>query len=186
MDTNINNKIIDLVKRSIKYYLEKKEFFRPNEKDYTEEVFQQKRGVFVTIMVRNNLRGCIGCIEPDNYVYQLIARNAVEAAFFDPRFYPLTQEEFEDCDLEVSVLTEPKDYVYDNFEVLLKFLDEKKPGLVIEKDSNKATFLPSVWEELHEPEDFLSHLCLKAGLEHNIWKKDKIDVQYYFTDIYKS
>lgn len=145
----------------------------------TPEIFQKRLGTFVTINIEGNLRGCIGHIIPREALIEGIKENAINAAFRDPRFPPLTKEEFDRIDIEISILTSPKELSYTDDKDLLKKLKSGIHGLIIKKGPCEATFLPQVWEQLPNKEEFLSHLCLKAGLSADSWKTEKLQVSTY-------
>ena len=145
----------------------------------------EKRACFVTLTVNGKLRGCIGHILPIQELYRDIMENAKAAAFDDPRFPPLTHQESDHIDIEISILTVPKPYPSQNSEDLLTFLGREKPGVILSKDSRQATFLPDVWNDLPNPKVFLTHLSLKAGLPHNAWIQEP-HIQYYRTDVIKA
>lgn len=139
---------------------------------------QEKRGTFVTLEKKGDLRGCIGNIEPYNLI-ESIENNAISAAFNDPRFPSLTKEEFFDINIEISILTVPEKLVYKDTKDLLTKLNENL-GVIIKKGVYKsATFLPQVWEDVVDKEDFLNHLCLKATLNKDAWKTENLDVYTY-------
>jgi len=141
--------------------------------------FQERLGTFVTITIEDNLRGCIGHIIPRESLIEGIKENAINAAFKDPRFHPLTKEEFDKIKIEISILTSPQELSYTDAEDLLKKLRPGVDGVIIKKGFYEATFLPQVWDQLPEKEEFLSHLCLKAGLSGNSWKTEKLQVSTY-------
>ncbi len=143
------------------------------------EIFQKRFGTFVTINIEGNLRGCIGHIIPREPLIEGIKENAINAAFRDPRFPSLTKEEFDRIEIEISILTPPKKLPYTDAKDLLKKLRPGIDGLIIKKGSYEATFLPQVWEQLPKKEEFLSHLCLKAGLSADSWKTEKLQVSIY-------
>ena len=126
------------------------------------------------------LRGCIGHLQSIQSLYKDIIENAVSAAFNDMRFSALIEWELPRIKIEVSVLTDPEPLKYANSADLLKKIKEGKDGLIIKKGYFSATFLPSVWEELKSKEDFLSHLCAKAGLSPDEWRKGELEVQRYY------
>ena len=136
-------------------------------------------GTFVTLKIDNRLRGCIGNLDSRDSIVEAVRRNAVNAAFHDPRFSPLTPDELERTDIEVSVLTDPRPLVYADAEDLISKLRVNIDGLIIRKGGASATFLPQVWEQLPRPEDFLTHLCMKAGLSANAWRHGDLSVQTY-------
>jgi AmmeMemoRadiSam system protein A len=144
-----------------------------------DPAFQEQRGTFVTLKIRNQLRGCMGCLTPSETILEGIQRNAVNAAFNDPRFPPLTGPELEQAEIEVSILTNPQDLEYSDGKDLLKKLRPNIDGAIISKGMARATFLPQVWEQLPRTEEFLSHLCRKAGLSPDEWQKGELDVSIY-------
>jgi AmmeMemoRadiSam system protein A len=147
--------------------------------ELADPAFQEQRGTFVTLKIRNQLRGCMGCLTPSETILEGIKRNAINAAFNDPRFPPLTTPEFEEAEIEVSILTTPQELQYSDGSDLLKKLRPNIDGAIISQGMARATFLPQVWEQLPRTEDFLSHLCRKAGLSPDEWKKGELGVSIY-------
>jgi MEMO1 family protein len=141
--------------------------------------FQARCGTFVTLKHKGRLRGCIGSLSASDPLAEGVRRNAVNAAFHDPRFSPLTEKELGQVEIEVSVLTEPQPLPFSDPEDLLRKLRPNVDGLVIRQGHASATFLPQVWEQLPKKEDFLGHLCLKAGLPRDAWKRGKLEVSTY-------
>jgi AmmeMemoRadiSam system protein A len=141
--------------------------------------FQEKRGTFVTLTLNGALRGCIGHIIPQESLIEGVRVNAMNAAFRDPRFRPLSKPEFEKIKVEVSILTTPKPLPYADANDLLAKLRPGIDGLIIRQGYHQATFLPQVWDQLPNKKDFLSHLCLKAGLAGDAWVHDKLEVHTY-------
>lgn len=139
----------------------------------------ERRGTFVTLTMGGALRGCIGHIIPQESLVDGVRVNAINAAFRDPRFRPLSPQEWEKTKIEVSVLTEPKTLPYTDGEDLFRKLRPGVDGVILKKGHNQATFLPQVWEQLPDKKEFLTHLCLKAGLDGHAWKKDKLEVSIY-------
>jgi len=129
----------------------------------------EKRACFVTLKKKNlprgsNLRGCIGSILPYRALIDDVIENAKAAAFSDPRFEPLKVEEFEEIEIEVSVLTIPQKLEYEDVNDLRSKIRTGVDGVILQLANHQATFLPSVWEELPNFDIFFAHLCLKAGL----------------------
>jgi len=175
MTSQKNQKLLlEWARKSIELTLDDKSF-KP---DKIPEELKEKRGVFVTLTIDGQLRGCIGTIKPVSSIYEAVLDNAINAAFNDPRFEQLSKEEFEKLHIEISILTNPKKLEYKDSNDLLKKITHND-GLIIRKGFNSATFLPQVWEDLPDKESFLSHLCMKAGLSQDAWKKDKLEVQLY-------
>lgn len=141
--------------------------------------FQERRGTFVTLTVNGALRGCIGHIIPQESMIEGVKVNAMNAAFRDPRFRPLSKPEFDKIKVEVSILTTPKPLAYRDADDLLAKLKPGTDGLIIRQGYHQATFLPQVWDQLPDKKDFLSHLCQKAGLAGDAWLFDKLEVHTY-------
>jgi len=141
--------------------------------------YLEKRGTFVTLNKDGNLRGCIGHILPQEALIDGIRENAINAAFRDPRFNPLSKEEWDSIQIEVSILTEPRPLEYSDVDDLLKKLRPGVDGVILKKGYLQATFLPQVWDQLPDKEEFLTHLCVKAGMDAYSWKKEKLEIMTY-------
>ncbi len=140
---------------------------------------KSKKGTFVTLTKDDELRGCIGHIEPVQPVYIDVVDNACSAAFKDPRFPIVAKSELDSLKIEVSLLTVPKRLSYKNMDELLRAITPEKHGVIISKGAYSSTFLPQVWEQLPKKEDFLSHLCVKAGLHRDEWRLGMLEVSLY-------
>jgi AmmeMemoRadiSam system protein A len=149
--------------------------------------FNQEAACFVTLHTKENhaLRGCIGSLQAHRSLGKDIVHNALSAAVKDPRFSPLSIEELDGIEIEISVLTEPKPFIYQTVEDLLTLLRPNEDGVVIEYEGHRATFLPTVWEEIPDPAQFMGHLCLKAGLEANFFLTCKLNVKLYSSEVFK-
>ncbi|MBN1876055.1 MAG: AmmeMemoRadiSam system protein A [Anaerolineae bacterium] len=146
----------------------------------TSSNLQAPGASFVTLHTRSgNLRGCIGSLTASRPLIEDVRENALNAAFKDPRFPPLTQAELSAIVVEVSVLTAPTALDFDGPEDLLRKLRPGIDGVLIERGWNRATFLPQVWESLPVPEEFLSSLCYKARLPSNAWRWPDMKVSIY-------
>jgi AmmeMemoRadiSam system protein A len=151
----------------------------PGEESGFSSKFSDRRGTFVTLTTQGQLRGCIGHIIPQEPLIEGVKINAINAAFRDPRFKPLTREEFGKIQIEVSILTEPKPLAYEDEKDLLVKLRAGIDGLIIKKGGRQATFLPQVWEQLPDKKAFLTHLCMKAGLDADEWKRGELEISTY-------
>ncbi len=128
-------------------------------------ILLSKKGAFVTLKKEGQLRGCIGYIEPALPLYQTIIRASIFAACRDPRFPPVSVDELEELEIEISVLTPLKKIQTP------RLVEVGKHGLVISKGNKKGLLLPQVPVENHwSRETFLQQACLKAGLPENAWK----------------
>jgi len=119
---------------------------------------------FVTLHLEGKLRGCIGSLAPTRGLGVDVAENAAAAALRDPRFAPLTAEEWVRCELEVSVLSAPKPLRFADEAELLAQLRPGEDGVILLHEGRRATFLPQVWESLPDKRAFLGQLMRKAGL----------------------
>lgn len=162
--------LLNLARESIRSKFEGKDLAIDAQK--ISAVLKQKRGTFVTLKINNELRGCIGHIAPVQELYRDVIENACAAAFSDPRFRPLAKDELEKIAIEISLLSESQKFEYKSWDLLIQNLEKNKPGVILRKGRQMATFLPQVWEELPAAEEFLAHLCLKAGLDPYAWKKE--------------
>ena len=128
-----------------------------------------QRGHGLGARAGQQLRGCIGTLEACRPLAEDVSRNAWAAAFRDPRFPPLQESELAGLDIHISVLSEAEPVTFGSEQDLLGRIRPGVDGLILEERSARGTFLPSVWESLPEPEQFLAHLKLKAGLPADYW-----------------
>ena len=149
------------------------------DRDLADPAFREKRGTFVTLKIKGQLRGCMGCLAPSETILEGIQRNAINAAFNDPRFPALTPIELDQAEIDISILTSPLELEYAEGNDLLDKLRPNIDGVIINKGLARATFLPQVWDQLPRTEDFLAHLCRKAGLSPDEWKEGGLGVSIY-------
>ena len=126
----------------------------------------KKAATFVTLDKQKQLRGCVGSLVAHRSLLEDIISNAKAAAFRDSRFFPLKAEEFENLGVEVSILSEPEKLTYRDTDDLRKKIRVGIDGVILKRGDKQATFLPQVWEQLADFEEFFMHLCQKAGLHH--------------------
>lgn len=127
---------------------------------------------FVTLTRDGQLRGCIGSLEAHRSLAEDIAANARAAAFRDPRFAPVSMDEWPALQLEVSVLGP---IAWRDCPTLASAIDwARKPdyGAVLQAQGRRATFLPQVWDTLGDPDLFFGALLRKAGLPGDHWPDD--------------
>ena len=144
-----------------------------------DPVLQEHCGTFVTIKIDRQLRGCIGSLTGTESLVNGVRDNAINAAFHDPRFRALRVEELDRIVIEVSVLTKPELLAYRDPDDLVAKLRPTIDGVTIRKGPASATFLPQVWNQLPIAEEFLSQLCIKAGLAAKAWRGDRLEVETY-------
>ncbi|WP_310600680.1 AmmeMemoRadiSam system protein A [Desulfobulbus sp.] len=148
--------------------------------DLDQPALQQERGVFVTLHKRKALRGCIGSLSGVESIVAGVRRHALNAAFHDGRFQPVTAAELDALEVEVSVLTAPRPLAYENADQLLRLLKPEIDGVILEGPGGAgATFLPQVWQQLPAPEQFLGHLCRKAGMPEGAWGSGRLVISTY-------
>lgn len=127
---------------------------------------------FITLTCEGKLRGCIGTLRAHRPLGEDVKANAVAAAFRDPRFKPLTMEEFEAIDVEISLLSLLEPLAFTDEADALRQLRIGIDGVVFEYGHHRGTFLPQVWRDFREPADFMAHLKYKAGLPPDFWDRE--------------
>lgn len=143
------------------------------------DALSRKAGAFVSLHRRGMLRGCIGYVEAVMPLARAVQDMAISAAFQDPRFEPLTSEELEDLDIEISVLTP--------FEKITSpdCIEVGRHGLMIRKGSRSGLLLPQVPVQFGWNRDvFLSQTCLKAGLGPDAWQDPDSELYVFSADIF--
>jgi len=128
----------------------------------------QPRGVFTSLHLEGELRGCVGYVLPISPLYRAVAETARAAAFEDTRFYPVTLEEAPRLQIELSVLTVPEPIQAEAVEV-------GRHGLLISMGGHRGLLLPQVPVEHHwDRTTFLEQTCRKAGLPLDAWQKGAV------------
>jgi AmmeMemoRadiSam system protein A len=133
------------------------------------EALDRRSGVFVTLRMNKDLRGCIGYIEPLFPLARAVQEVAVKAAMEYPRFMPVTLSEMDKITIEISALS-PLAELHD-----VENIEIGKHGLVIDAGYRRGLLLPQVATEYHwDRKQFLKQICLKAGLPPDSWKRSEI------------
>ncbi len=160
--------LLSLARKVIRFVLDKRRIPTAEDLKFSpSKAMGKEMGAFVTIKEGGCLRGCIGEILPCRAVWKAVLAEAVNAAFNDPRFPPLSSVEFDKIDIEISVLTPPVP-VASRKDIVIG-----KHGVILTKDGHSAVFLPQVaTEQGWGLEETLSHLSLKAGLPEDAWKSN--------------
>jgi len=139
----------------------------------------EKRGIFVTLSLNGDLRGCIGQIRARSPLYRAAAEMAIAAAFEDPRFPPLSEAEFGSAEIEMSVLT-PLVRVHE-----LREIEVGRDGLMIRLDLHSGLLLPQVASEHGwDRETFLEQTCLKAGLPKNSYRDKHAEIYRFSAQVF--
>ncbi|MEM4633672.1 MAG: TIGR00296 family protein [Candidatus Anstonellaceae archaeon] len=176
--------LVSLARRAIEQYFATGKAIRP---ERSEGVLGEKRGVFVTLETypQKELRGCIGYPLPIKELALAVVDNALHAAFEDPRFPPLEKQELGKVAIEVSVLTVPERIVVKDPSEYPKKIKVGRDGLIIEYGYSSGLLLPQVpvewnWTE----EEFLEHICQKAGLPPNMWRSPSAKLSKFQATIF--
>ncbi|MGD9000102.1 MAG: AmmeMemoRadiSam system protein A [Granulosicoccaceae bacterium] len=135
---------------------------------------------FVTLHKHGQLRGCIGSLQAYRSLAQDVAAHAFDAAFRDPRFPPVSADEFDELHIHIEVLNPAEPIRFSSEADLLAQLRPGVDGLILTEGDRKGTFLPTVWESLTTPEEFFGQLKRKAGLPAGYWS-DTLTVERYTT-----
>ena len=171
--------LLDLAHGSIRDGFKGGRGLQPDLSEYSPSLVQPGAS-FVTLNLEGQLRGCIGHLEARQPLVQDVAENAWLAAFRDPRFPPLTSDEYARLDLSISILSPPEPLEFSSESELLEMIRPGIDGLILRDGDRQGTFLPSVWSSLPDSHDFLRQLKLKAGLPSDYWS-DSIEVARYTT-----
>ena len=130
------------------------------------------RASFVSLKIAGRLRGCIGTVVAHQALLPDVVGNAYKAGFGDPRFGPLTMEELDQLDIEVSLLSFPRIMRFQDEDDLVRQVRPDMDGLILQDQGRRGLFLPSVWEGIPKAEDFIRHLKRKAGFDVDHWSND--------------
>ncbi|MBU4482207.1 AmmeMemoRadiSam system protein A [Patescibacteria group bacterium] len=169
---------LKLARQTLENYFDSNKIIKGDYKNYP--IFNKEQGVFVTLHKDEELRGCIGLIEPFKIpLAQTIQQMALSAAFNDTRFSLLTPDELNKVKIEISVLSAPQKSIADKIKL-------GKHGVIIKSGFNSGIFLPQVAIETRWTKNqFLSELCSqKAGLSPNCWKNPDVELWTFEAQIF--
>ena len=161
---------VQLARNTIDHYIRKGQIYRPSADELTEEMNTARAGAFVSIHEHGELRGCIGTIEPvrRNLAEEIIS-NAISASTRDPRFEPISEEELDQLEINVDVLTTPEPISSE------AELDVKRYGVIVEKGYRRGLLLPDL-EGVDTVEEQISIAKSKAGIAE--WDK-RVELQRF-------
>jgi len=142
---------------------------------------REKKATFVTLKNNERLRGCIGNLFPHQELVFDVMHNALSAAFHDERFSPVRFDELGGLTIEISVLSLPIEVSFRSEQDLVQSLVVGEDGVLLKDKNFQATFLPSVWSQIHDKEMFLRELKEKAGLSPQYWS-ETIRIWKYHVD----
>lgn len=147
--------------------------------DALPQALREPRACFVTLSEQGDLRGCTGTLAARRALADEVSATAIQSAFNDPRFVPVSPQEVPHLSIEISVLTPSQKLDYDGPDDLVRKLHPGVDGVLLTLGPYRSTFLPQVWENHPDPAEFLSLLCRKAGLPGDAWKRMDMRVEVY-------
>lgn len=154
--------------------VQKHKHFKPSRAEYGDILFN-RGAAFVTLYKNGDLRGCVGSLMPGQAIAYDVAQNAYRAALEDGRFSPVTPEELKDIKVSISLLTGFEEIEYDDEQDLLSKIIAGTDGIVIKDGNRQGVFLPVVWKQIPQKQEFLNNLKIKAGISPAYWS-NKIKV----------
>lgn len=163
MEEGAGRLLVAIARRSISQLVEAHRQYEPA-LDQLPERLRRPGASFVTLYLAEQLRGCIGSVEPYLPLATDVAFNAVAAASRDSRFPPVTCDELPALELSVTILSPLQPLTYQNDSDLASRLRPGIDGVMIRWRQRRSLLLPQVWERLPEPEAFLLALADKAGI----------------------
>ncbi len=175
---------LKLARAAIEKYLSENIKIKAGDEDLPA-IFEEKRGVFVTLNKYGELRGCIGYPYPIFKLKDAIIDAAISAAVNDPRFPRVTKEELGDIVIELTILTTPQ-----VLKVKPKDLPQQieigRHGLIVKRGIYQGLLLPQVATEYNwSAEEFLCQTCWKAGLPQDAWLEKDTEVSTFEGQIFK-
>ena len=180
MDESDGKLLLKLARKSIESYFSKQDI---NLSDYKK--FDKEQGVFVTLNKHQKLRGCIGFPYPTEDLCNAVFDAARAAAFEDPRFPAVKEEELKDIDIEISVLTVPKP-IEGAPEDYVKHIKIGEDGLILKSPVSSGLLLPQVFTEYKAtPEKALEMLCQKSGLPADAWNDQLVHILKFQAEVFR-
>jgi AmmeMemoRadiSam system protein A len=174
-DSSQKSILLKLGRDAIRTYLESRTEIVPLPDDF----LKQPGAAFVTVRIDEELRGCIGSTEASEPLGQTVIRCAISAAFRDPRFPPLSKEEYPFINLEISVLS-PFRRVINPEEVIAG-----THGIMLTRDYHRGLLLPQVSVEYGwDRDEFLTFTCRKAGLPPDAWKDPATIIEIFTAEVF--
>lgn len=176
LSANEQTTLLSIARKAIESYVHNGEtFVEPRE----EKALNARNGCFVTISQKGQLRGCIGNFQSKLPLFKEVAEMAIASATKDPRFYPMKEEDLDDFQIEISVLS-PLQKIEDPEEI-----EVGTHGIYLEKGYYRGVLLPQVasehgWDHL----TFLKQTCVKAGLPTDAWQAEDAEIYVFSAQIF--
>lgn len=176
--------LLNTAASSIQMGFVEKRPLEPNVEIHPPEL-QEFRNAFVTLYVRGEFRGCIGSMRPIAPLVADVAKNAYYAAFMDRRVGPLNPDEAAELKISISVLSAPEPLQFVDEDDLVRQVRPGIDGLIVYENGQSGTLLPSVWEHISDPREFICHVKTKAGLPMSYWSSS-IRYSRYTTEAFSN
>jgi AmmeMemoRadiSam system protein A len=174
--------LIDLARRSIEHALDHGSPLPVELADFPRWMTRH-RGVFVTLRRAGQLRGCVGNLAALEPLVVAVCRHAYNAGFRDPRFPPLRREDLSGLHVHISILSPTEAIEASSESELAAALRPGIDGVVLSDPPFHGTFLPSMWDRLATPEEFLAALKRKAGMAPGHWSDSLRAERYTATEV---
>lgn len=173
--------LLVLARKAIRSVLRKEKFFVD---ETIKSQYSQPASIYVTIKIGSQLRGCFGTLEKKP-LWENVIEQAKNAAFRDAAFIPLTEGEYPDIKIEISILSDPSE-IKGPKSGIPKQIRIGKDGLVVEKSGSGGLLLPEIFEYAEAtPEEALEMTCQRANLDENAWKSHECHIYKFTTEIIK-
>ena len=173
MNKEQKEKLLRLARDSIK---EEFKLIKVDLRDYKE--FNEKRGVFVTLTINNQLRGCIGIVNREYELREAIYKASKSSAFYDPRFISISKKDLDNIKIEISILSVPEQCSNQEIEI-------GKHGIICEYNNREGLLLPQVATEYNlDMVQFLETLCEKAGLSRDAWREEEFKLFRFEAEVF--
>lgn len=170
LNADCATRLLELARESIAYGLHHRTPLTVQEGHYPKPL-QRPAASFVTLTREARLRGCVGTLEPYRALVADVMGNSFAAAFQDPRFAPLSHLELDTLEISLSILNAPEPLACQSEAELVERLRPGIDGLTLKAGIGQATFLPTVWESVASPVEFVRLLKRKAGFAKT-WPED--------------
>lgn len=169
-------KLLEIARKTILDKLKKNEI---EKESASSEGLGRPCGAFVSLHKLGQLRGCIGAFTSPRPLVNTVQEMAVSSSQQDPRFPPVQEDEMQDIDIEISVLSPLKEITDVNE------IEVGRHGIYITKGFNSGVLLPQVATEYGwDRETFLDHTCMKAGLPPGTWKEEGVKIEVFDAQVF--
>ena len=177
-------KLLKIAREAITCVVRKEQLKRIKPQEHSQ-LLREPGASFVTLTIREELRGCIGTLEANQPLILDVQEHAVAAAMEDYRFPVVREEELQMINIEISRLTPVHLKEYSTPEDLISKIRVNVDGILIKANGRRATFLPQVWEKVPDTEQFLSQLCMKMGAPPDLWRGKHVQIYTYQVEKFK-